>query len=84
MGEDAAKYFPNGKPNQYADEMVFVNVSFIRPVKVPKGSQSWDKAKRSGHTYGEIKSIDDSDTLKEWGMKQIVIMGECYSAMKRY
>ena len=76
MGEDAAKYFPKGKPNQYADEMVFVNVSFIRPVKVPKGSQSWDKVKRSGHTYGEIKSIDDSDTLKELGMKQIQLSWE--------
>ena len=73
---DAAKYFPNGKPNQYGDEKIFVNVSFIRPVKIPKGGQSWDKVKKSGHTYGELKSIDDSDTLKEWGMKQMQLSWE--------
>ena len=69
--EDTAVYFPNGEPNDYKNIKLFVNVSFISPITIPDGDELWDPVIRSGHRHGELKTVDASDNLKQWGMKQL-------------
>jgi len=51
--KDVLEYFPNGQPNDYIDSDTkwFVNLFFIKPIKIPNGSE-WDEVKRSRFKHG--------------------------------
>jgi len=75
--KDVLKYFPNGQPNDYRNKKWFVNLFFIKPIKIPNGSQ-WDKVKRNHHKYGDLETITEADNivlLDKWGMALVNKLG---------
>ena len=68
-----AKYFPNDQPNDYSITNIFVNVAFIRPMTIT-GGKKWDTVKRSNHGHGELKMIDEENSinlLQDWGLNKL-------------
>ena len=72
--EHAAMYFPNGQVNEYTSTKIFVNVAFIKAIKI-SDEGTWDTVPRTHHSHGDLETIDTSESntnlLYQWGFTRL-------------
>ena len=63
------RYFPKGKANEYTQDRIFVNVSFINPVLITENAR-WDMVPKHKVGYGDLVDLPFG-TLYEWGLDKL-------------
>ena len=68
-GPKLEQYFPNEKANEYTQDRMFVNVSFINPVSITEDAK-WDTVPKNNKGQGNIFN-PSFNTLYEWGLHKL-------------
>ena len=74
-GVKLEKFFPAHRPNEYTQDHMFVNVSFINPVSIAENAQ-WDTVRKDKFKYG-----DRINPLYEWGKDKLK---HCYDLQQEW